>query len=151
MCISQHWETRDEVRTSTNTTLNRSAIIPFPRGHKSLEWNIQSDAVTEALMWIWSATHWWLEQTCGLESREKKLNPLRRFNKQHMLHWRDIPPWTGECQQEQAGEPEATDWQEPVKLILKRKHVLFTFHFQFQTPLNVHRCGQQTDFGLRRR
>lgn len=68
-----------------------------PGGEAHGEWQLDVLEVIEALMWIWSATHWWLEQTHGLESKKKKKktwkkgkkngHALRHFNKQHMFLW----------------------------------------------------------------
>lgn len=95
-----------------------------PERYKSVEWNVEPDAVTEALSGILSARHWWFKQTCGLEAgrekkREKKRTmkqPLRRFNKQHMFHWEGYSTldWgvpTGATSREGS----RWLWQEPVK------------------------------------
>lgn len=59
--------------------------------------------VMEALRWIWSATDWWLQQTCGLYLVSSvSTNSICSSEVA-------IPPWTGDCQQKQTPESEDFD------------------------------------------
>lgn len=79
MCVSQQWEMCHEPRAFANMwgsckcSFKEGDTDLSPERYKSVEWNVEPDAVTEALSGILSARHWWFKQTCGLEAgREKK-------------------------------------------------------------------------------
>lgn len=109
------------------------------------EWQPDVPWVIEALMWIWSATHWWLEQTCGLENRrqekKKKGHALRRFNKQHMFHrggYSTLDWWVPTRVNSRAGRL----WQDPVRYYQGR---CYESSGWLSVPILVSVCGLSLD------